>query len=73
MKRPWPDDPLYRAILALLALDAVGGAILMLLAHFRVVDPALGEIGFGLGLLGGLLFLLLRRLAARRPAGDDPA
>lgn len=69
-----PGDPLYRAILLLLALDVVAGAVLMVLGHYRVVAPALGEVGTWLGILGGTLYLLLRwwgRRRARQGGGED--
>ncbi|MEX2631850.1 MAG: hypothetical protein WD341_18085 [Tistlia sp.] len=61
-----PSDPIFRAILVLLGLDVVVGAMLMLLAHGGWIDPALGDLGFGLGLLGGLLYLGFRRWGRRR-------
>lgn len=65
-----PSDAVYRAILLLLGLDVVAGAALMVLGHYRVVDPALGEVGTWLGVLGGVLYLLFRWWGRRRARGE---
>ncbi|SMF08641.1 hypothetical protein SAMN06265365_102169 [Tistlia consotensis] len=66
-----PRDPIYRTILLLLGLDAVAGAVLMLLGHYRFHDQALVDLGAGLGVAGGLLYLFFRWWGRRRLAQRD--
>ena len=63
-----PSDPIFRAVLLLLGLDVILGASLMVLSHYGVVDEALGDVGAGLGIVGGVLYLFFRWWGRRREA-----
>lgn len=63
-----PSDTIFRAILLLLGLDVIAGAALMLLGHYRFHDPALVDLGAGLGIVGGLAYLFFRWWGRRRAA-----
>ena len=71
-----PQDTLFRFILLVLLADVLLGAVLMLLGHYGYVDPALVDLGAGLGIVGGLLYFLFRwwgrrrQEAAERDRGD---
>ncbi len=63
-----PSDPIFRAVLLLLGLDVILGAVLMVLAHYGVVGAALGDVGAVLGIVGGVLYLFFRWWGRRREA-----
>lgn len=71
-----PQDTLFRFILLVLLADVLLGAVLMLLGHYGYVDPALVDLGAGLGIVGGLLYFFFRwwgrrrQEAAERDRGD---
>jgi hypothetical protein len=52
-----------------LGLAVVAGALLMLLGHYRLIDPAAADVGFALGVGAGLLYLCLRWWRRRQEAG----
>ena len=65
-------EPIYRAILAVLALSVVAGALLALTGESLFESRALANAGFGMGVVCLVLywvFRLLGRRAARRQQG----
>lgn len=65
------NDRIHRLLRPLLGLAVVGGALLMLLGHYRLLDPGAADVGFALGVGAGLLYLCLRWWHRRREAGPD--
>lgn len=68
------DDPIYRAILTVLAASALVGGALTLAGEPLFGSKAVSNAGFGLALVCAALywvFRLLGRRAARRQGQDD--
>jgi high-affinity Fe2+/Pb2+ permease len=66
------DEPIYRAILAVLVASVLTGAVLTLIGEVFFGSQALARAGLGLALVCGFLywvFRLLGRRAARRRQG----
>jgi len=68
------QEPIYRAILAVLVASVLAGAVLTVAGEALFGSPALASAGFGMAVVCGVLywvFRLLGRRAARRAAGKD--
>ena len=68
------DEPIYRAILAVLIASVLGGGLLTLAGEPLFGSRALANAGLGLAVVCGLLywvFRLIGRRAARRQGRDD--
>lgn len=66
------DEPVYRAILAVLVASVLAGAVLTLAGEALFGSRAVARAGLGLALVCGVLywvFRLLGRRAARRRQG----
>jgi len=67
------NEPVYRAILAVLVASVLAGAVLTLAGEALTGSQALANAGLGMALVCGLLywvFRLLGRRAARRAAAQ---
>ena len=60
-----PGDGIYRAILVVLALSVGVGVLLAISAESLFQSKPLGDVGAGLALTSGLLYLFLRLLGRR--------
>lgn len=77
---PLPDDGVYRAILVVLVISVIGGAILALAGEFVFDSQALGRAGGWLAVVCGAIYFVFRwlgrrearRRAAERDAQDRP-
>ena len=67
-ERP-PSDPqrdgIYRTILWVLVIDVVFGVLLTIAGQTVFNSPTLSRVGFGLALLGALLYAFFRWLGVR--------
>ena len=61
-----PGDGIYRAILWVLALTVVAGAILALLGATAAQDPVMVRVGAGVALIAGVIYAFFRRLGAKQ-------
>ncbi len=76
-----PQDGIYRAILRILVLSAMAGAIFAILGQTAAHSQVMVRVGAGVALVSGAIYAFFRRLgnkeSKRREAldheGDDPA
>jgi hypothetical protein len=69
------DDGIFRAILAVLAVSVVAGALLSLTGELLFASRVLANAGLGMAVIAGAAywaFRLLGRRAAERRGGADP-
>ena len=69
-----PDDGIFRAILAVLVVSMVTGAVVMLAGFYVTQSEAMIDAGAGLALISGLaygVFRLLGRREQRRREGGE--
>ncbi|MCH8155746.1 MAG: hypothetical protein IH786_10910 [Proteobacteria bacterium] len=70
-----PQDSIYRAILWVLALTVVAGALFAILGETAAHDPVMVRVGAGVALVAGAAYAFFRRLGTkesrRRGAPDD--
>ncbi len=62
---PLPDEPIYRAILLVLVLSVVAGALLALVGDQLWQSDAVGQAGTGIAVVSGLIYFVFRWLGAR--------
>ena len=58
-------DGIYRAIIALMLANVFVGGLLIILGEAYFRNPEITKFGFILGLVGAVLYLVFRWLAAR--------
>jgi hypothetical protein len=58
-------DGIYRAILWVMVVTVIGGAILAIAGETLAQDPALARLGTGMALLGGAIYGFFRWLGIR--------
>ncbi len=61
-----PRDGIYRAILWVLVLTVVAGAIFAILGATAARDPVMVRVGAGAALVAGVIYAFFRRLGAKR-------
>ncbi len=61
-----PENGIYRAILWVLALTVVAGALLAILGETAAHDPVMVRVGAGVALVAGIIYALFRRLGAKQ-------
>ncbi len=61
-----PQDGIHRAILWVLALTVVAGALFAILGETAAHDPAMVRVGAGVALVAGAIYAFFRRLGAKR-------
>ncbi len=61
-----PQDGIYRAILWVLVLTVVAGAIVALLGATTAHDPIMVRVGVGVALIAGVIYAFFRRLGAKQ-------
>ena len=61
-----PRDGIYRAILWVLVLTVVAGAIFAILGATAADDPAMVRVGAGAALVAGAIYAFFRRLGAKQ-------
>ena len=70
-----PQDRIYRAILWVLALTVVAGALFAILGETAAHDPVMVRVGAGVALVAGAAYAFFRWLGTkesrRRGAPDD--
>jgi nitrate reductase gamma subunit len=68
-----PQDGIYRAILWVLALTVVAGALFAILGETAAHDPVMVRVGAGVALVAGAIYAFFRRLGAKKnkPRGDS--
>lgn len=62
------QDPIYRAILAVLVASVVAGALLTVGGEALFGSPALANAGFGMAVVCGVLYWVFRLLGKRAAA-----
>ncbi len=70
-----PQEGIYQAILWVLVLTVVAGALLAILGATAADDPVMVRVGAGAALVAGVIYAFFRRLGGKRnqPPGDsDP-
>ena len=71
-----PRDGIYRAILWILVLTVLAGAIFAILGETLAHDPVMVRVGAAVALFAGAIYAFFRRLGAKqgegREAPDDP-
>ena len=60
-----PSDDLYRAILLVLVVSAMGGAAIMLAGEYFLHSPEVVRLGTGIALVCGALYFFFRLLGKR--------
>ncbi len=60
-----PDDGIYRAILWVMVLTVMAGAVFAILGETVLHDPVLVRVGAGVALVGGGVYAFFRWLGAR--------
>lgn len=67
-----PRDGIYRAILWVLVLTVVAGALFAILGETAAQDPVMVRVGAGVALVAGVIYAFFRRLGAkeRKRRGD---
>jgi 1,4-dihydroxy-2-naphthoate octaprenyltransferase len=70
-----PREGIYRAILWVLVLTVVAGAVLAILGATAAQDPVMVRVGAGVALVAGVIYAFFRRLGAKqtRRRGDSDA
>ena len=63
-----PEDGIFRAILIVLVVSTVAGAVMMLAGFYVVHSEAVVDVGTGLALVSGLLYGFFRILGRREQA-----
>ncbi len=65
-------DGIYRAILWVLVLTVVAGAIFAILGETAAHDPVMVRVGAGVALVAGVIYAFFRRLGAKqnKPRGE---
>ncbi len=61
-----PRDGIHRAILWVLALTVVAGAIFAILGETAAHDPVMVRVGTGVALVAGVIYAFFRRLGAKQ-------
>ena len=61
-----PRDGIYRAILWVLVLTVVAGAIFAILGATAAQDPIMVRVGAGVALVAGVIYAFFRRLGAKQ-------
>ncbi len=61
-----PQDGIYRAILWVLVLSVVAGAIFAVLGATAADDPVMVRVGAGVALVAGVIYAFFRRLGAKQ-------
>ena len=61
-----PQDGIYRAILWVLALTVVAGAVFAILGETAAHDPVMVRVGAGVALVAGIIYAFFRRLGAKQ-------
>ncbi len=61
-----PRDGIYRAILRVLVLTVVAGAVLAILGATAAQDPVMVRVGAGVALVAGVIYAFFRRLGAKQ-------
>ncbi len=59
-----PQDGIYRAILWVLALTVVAGALFAILGETAAHNPVMVRVGAGVALVAGAVYAFFRRLGA---------
>lgn len=59
-------DGIYRAILWVLVLTVVAGAVLAILGATAAQDPVMVRVGAGAALVAGVIYAFFRRLGAKQ-------
>ncbi len=59
-----PQDGIYRAILWVLALTVVAGALFAILGETAAHNPVMVRVGAGAALVAGAIYAFFRRLGA---------
>jgi hypothetical protein len=62
---PFPKDGIYRAILLVMVLTILFGAAVTLAGHYYFHDPAVSRFGFGVVMVGGVIYFFFRILGRR--------
>ncbi len=60
-----PREGIYRAILWVLALTVVAGAVFAILGETAAHDPVMVRVGAGAALVAGVIYAFFRRLGAK--------
>lgn len=68
-----PRDGIYRAILWVLVLTVVAGALFAIVGATAAQDPVMVRVGAGVALVAGVIYAFFRRLGAQqdRRRGDS--
>ena len=72
-----PRDGIYRAILWVLVLTVIAGAIVAILGETLARDPVMVRVGAAVALVAGAIYAFFRRLGAKQderregPNGGD--
>jgi hypothetical protein len=61
-----PRDGIYRAILWVLVLTVVAGAIVAILGATAAQNPVMVRVGAGVTLVAGVIYAFFRRLGAKK-------
>jgi hypothetical protein len=61
-----PENGIYRAILWVLALTVVAGALLAIWGETAAHDPVMVRVGAGAALVAGIIYACFRRLGAKQ-------
>ncbi len=64
-------DGIYRAILWVLVLTVVAGAMLAILGATATQDPVMVRVGAGVALVAGVIYAFFRRLGAKQARRRD--
>ena len=59
-------DGIYRTILWVLVIDVMIGAVLTITGESLFGSPALSQVGFGLAIVGAVLYFFFRWLGAKQ-------
>lgn len=68
---PLPQDGIYRAILVIMVLTILFGAVVTLAGHYYFNDPGVSRFGFGVVMVGAVIYLFFRILGRRQAARDE--
>ena len=61
-----PENGIYRAILWVLVLTVVAGALFAILGETAAHDPVMVRVGAGVALVAGIIYACFRRLGAKQ-------